>query len=153
MAYTKSYYHIIFRTHRSERTIEERHERELYMYAFATCKNHGVKLWRINSMPDHIHMLVSLPPVMSVASFVKGIKQTLGNYMKDNAKSFPMFNGWADGYCSITYCDKERDLVIEYIKKQKEHHKHVPFADEMRSIMQDAGIEINDGYFKKDWEA
>ena len=151
MSYTKSYYHIVFRTYRSERTIEENHERDLYMYVYATCKSNGIRLWRINSMPDHVHILVSIPPNIAVSYFVKNIKQTMGNYLKEHRKDFPMFNGWANGYCSITYCDREREAVINYIKEQKTHHKRVSLADEMQTILRDAGIEIKEEYFLKDW--
>lgn len=151
MSYSKSYYHIVFRTYRSERTLEEAHEKEMYMYIFAICKNKGTRLWRINSMPDHIHLLVSIPTSISVASFVKDIKQSAGNYLKEHRKEFPMFSGWADGYCSITYCERERDTIIKYIKNQKAHHSRTSLADEMRSLLTDAGIDINEGYFRKDW--
>lgn len=152
MSYTKSFYHIIFRTHHSEMTIEEKYERDLYMYVFVFCKNQDVKLWQINSMPNHIHMLVSLPPNISVASFVKNVKQTAGNYIKAHRRDFPMFDGWADGYCSLTYCERELDAVIRYIKNQKAHHKGVNFADEMRKILEEAGIDVEPTYFHKDWE-
>lgn len=151
MSYTKSYYHIVFRTYRSERMLDESHEREFYMYIFATCKRQAVRLWRINSMPDHVHMLVSIPPSMSVAYFVKNIKQTAGNYLRGHRKDFPMFNGWADGYCSITYCEKELDALTNYIKKQKVHHVRISLADEMRKLLSCAGIEIKEEYFYKDW--
>ena len=36
MSYTTSYYHIVFRTYRSERTISEEHERDLYAYFTAS---------------------------------------------------------------------------------------------------------------------
>lgn len=151
MAYTKSYYHIVFRTRHSERTLTEEHERGLYMYLFATCKNMGIKLWRVNSMPDHVHLLVSIPPDVCVSHFVKSIKQIMGNYLKVHRREFPMFSGWADGYCSITYCGRERDTIIEYIKNQKIHHRTINLTDEMKSLFQEAGIEINDAYFRKDW--
>lgn len=151
MSFTSSYFHIVFRTYRSERTLSEEHERDLYMYFFAACKNRGIRLWRINSMPDHIHMLVSLPPTVAVAEFVKNAKQVMGNYLKLHRRQFPMFNGWAEGYCSITYSDRERKTVINYIKNQKEHHKRVSLTDEMRSILTSAGAEINEDYFRRDW--
>ncbi len=151
MSYSQSYYHIVFRTSHSKRTIEERHERDLYLYIYAYCKNKEVKLWRINSMPDHIHMLVSLPPDMAVATFVRETKKTAGNYIKQHRKEFPMFDGWAEGYCSITYSLAERDAVIRYIAGQKEHHHHKSLADEMQSILRDSGLEYNPQFFKRDW--
>jgi hypothetical protein len=39
MSYTTSYYHIVFRTYRSEHTIPFEHERELYAYIYGIAKN------------------------------------------------------------------------------------------------------------------
>ncbi len=38
MSYTTSYYHIVFRTYRSEPTIPFEHERELYAYIYGIAK-------------------------------------------------------------------------------------------------------------------
>lgn len=151
MAYILNYYHIVFRTSRSHRTIEEAYERDLYMYIFAFCKNNRVKLWRINSMPDHIHMLVSLPPDLALATFVREVKKTASNYLKLHKKEFPMFEGWADGYCALTYSQAEKDNVIKYISGQKEHHHHKKLADEMQEIFDSCGLQYDEKYFKKDW--
>ena len=151
MSYTKCFYHIVFRTYRSQRTIAEQHETDLYRYIYVYCKNYGTKLWRINSMPDHIHMLVSMPPSVSIASFVKNVKQTGGNYMRAHVEEFPKFRGWADGYCCITYSKAEVDAVIRYIKNQKEHHTKRSLADEIRDIFRENDIDIDETFFKKDW--
>ncbi|MFC2335047.1 MAG: transposase [Prevotella sp.] len=62
MSYFKLYYHLVFRTYRSQRTIAENHEQELYRYILGYCRQHHICLIRINSLPDHIHMFVSTGP-------------------------------------------------------------------------------------------
>ena len=62
MSYTNLVYHIVFRTYRSIPAIDEEHERELYAYAHGYITRHRAKLYRIGGMPDHVHLLVSLPP-------------------------------------------------------------------------------------------
>ena len=41
MSYTSTMYHIVIRTHRSERTISEEHERDLYTYVMGLVDNMG----------------------------------------------------------------------------------------------------------------
>ena len=36
MSYTQSLYHIVFRTYASQQTIDERYERDLYAYLYAS---------------------------------------------------------------------------------------------------------------------
>lgn len=102
-------------------------------------------------MPDHIHMFVSLPSDISIASFVKNIKQAAGNYINQHRKLFPMFEGWAEGYCALTYSEAEKGAVINYIRNQKEHHKKISFTDEMKEILVSAGFDANNDYFRRNW--
>jgi len=41
---------------------------------------------------------------------------------------------------------REKDAVIEYIKNQEEHHKKVPFRDEFKNLLEEAGIEFDERY-------
>ena len=60
MSHISLTYHIIWRTHRSERTISEEHERELYAYILGICNAKKCHLYRINSMPDHLHLCLEV---------------------------------------------------------------------------------------------
>lgn len=132
MAYTKLIYHIVLRTHQGTAPIEEAHERDLYKFIFGFCINHRCKLYRVNGMPDHIHMLVSIHPSIAVASFVHDLKIATHNYMKIHRDYFPDFVKWERGYCALTYAESERMRVTNYIINQKEHH--VPLnRDHMRN--------------------
>ena len=48
---TTSYNHIVFRTYRSEYTILEECERELYTYLYGIAKNLRCQIYRIGGMP------------------------------------------------------------------------------------------------------
>jgi cysteinyl-tRNA synthetase len=39
-------------------------------------------------------------------------------------------------------------MIAAYIGKQEEHHKTISSADELRQMLIDAGIEIDDRYFE-----
>lgn len=146
MAYIQLYYHIIWRTKDSVPAITEEHERDLYKFIWGTISNTGSHLYRINSMPDHVHMLVEVSPSVSLADFMKTVKLAAGNYMRDHAEHFPNFKGWGKSYCAITYCKAERDTVMQYIANQKEHHKQESFADEFERILREEGVDYNPAY-------
>ena len=71
MSYTQTLYHIVLRTHRSEKTIVIEKERDFYTYALGFINNVGGKLFRIGGMPDHVHILVSLPATLAMSKFVQ----------------------------------------------------------------------------------
>ena len=63
--YRQIFYQIVFSTKNREKTINEDHESELYKYIWGIVDKHGCKLYRINSMPDHIHIFSDLQPSAS----------------------------------------------------------------------------------------
>ena len=146
MSYTNLTYHIVLRTYRSALTIIEEHERELYAYILGFCENHKAKLYRIGGMPDHVHLLVSIPPTIAVSDFVKALKYAAHKWMKGNPL-FPQFRGWGEGYAAFTYSRGQIDVVKRYIMTQKEHHRVVSFADEYRQFILEHGGTINEKYF------
>ena len=64
MSYVSTLYHIVLRTHCSELAIAEEHENELYAYMNGIINSYNGKLYRIGGMPDHVHLLVSLPATL-----------------------------------------------------------------------------------------
>ncbi|MEE1366928.1 MAG: IS200/IS605 family transposase [Muribaculaceae bacterium] len=141
MSYTSILYHIVFRTKHSIQAIDIQHERELYAYILGYVRNTNSKLIRLGGMPDHIHMLVDIHPSIAVANFVRDLKRETSKWLTAN-QHFPLFQGWGDGYAALTYSAKDKDMIVNYIKNQKEHHKIVSFADEFRNWLQESGIEL-----------
>ena len=149
MSYIQTLYHIVLRTYDSKRTIYEAHERELYGYIFGFCKKRGVKLFRIGGMPDHLHLLVSIPSSISLAQYVRDLKTSSSKWLKANP-SFPWFEGWSKEYGAFSYAYRDKDMIVNYIMKQKEHHRVKTFAEEYRAFLMENGIKIDERYFLQD---
>jgi len=114
------------------------------------CKEKKCHLYRINSMPDHVHMCVEIHPTIAVSEFVRVIKQETSKWMKEHREKFPMYEAWGNGYAGFTYSVKERPAVIEYIKNQKEHHKHKTFREEYEEWLREMGEDPTTDLFFKD---
>ena len=149
MSYTKLLYHIVLRTYRSKQTINTNHERELYGYMMGIIERKGGKLYRIGGMPDHIHLLLSLPTTQDVASFVQELKKSTNRWLKANP-NFPDFYRWSKEYAAFTYAEKDKNMIVNYIKGQKEHHRKVSFQEEYRSFLVENAIIIKEDYFLRD---
>ena len=148
MSFIKSIHHIVFSTKKRTLSINQEHERELYAYIMGIITNLGGHLYRIGGMPDHIHILASIPSTVSLSDFVKTIKQSSSIWLGKN-ENFLNWIGWEDGYGAFTYSEKELSAVIEYIKNQKEHHKKVSFRDEYREWLLEMGISPDAPYFPR----
>ena len=122
MAFRQILYHIVFRTKFSRKTLNQENVQELYKYIWGVIKNKNCMLFRINGMEDHIHILSDLHPSISLADYIKDIKVASSKWAKQN-RIFPDFEGWAKKYAAFTYSYKEKQLLINYIKNQQQHHK------------------------------
>ena len=138
----------MFHTKYNAMAINVENERILYSYINGFCNNYGVKLIRLGGMPDHIHMLVNMPTTVSVSDFVKQLKVATSKMLYQDGH-FPYFEGWQNGYSAFTYAFKDIDMIINYIKGQKEHHKVVSFRDEYRKILIENGISPDEPFFPK----
>ncbi|MEE0805420.1 MAG: IS200/IS605 family transposase [Prevotellamassilia sp.] len=93
MSYTSLLYHIVFRTHCSVPTITEEYEKELYKFIYGFVKGKGCVLHRIGGMPDHIHLLLEIPPTYALSDFMRELKISARNYIEANAQLFPSLMG------------------------------------------------------------
>lgn len=149
MSYTKLLYHIVFRTKNSKKSISEQHENELYAYILGMINNKKSKLYRIGGMPDHIHLLVDIHPTYAVSDFMRELKEYSSKWLLCNP-NFPFFDGWAISFAAFSYNLREKDIIINYIKNQKKHHKKASFEEEYRKFLIENGIAIDERYFLKE---
>ena|SRR3990172_1953195 len=145
-SYRQVLYHIIYRTKHGKKTLAQEHIKELFAYTLGIIRNKNCFLYRINGMEDHIHFLSDLNPVIALADYVRDIKTATSVWIKQQGK-FRGFEGWADGYAALTYIWHDKDMIVNYIKNQQEHHKKETFEEEYRRLLKEHGISIDDRYF------
>ena len=143
--YRQIFYQIVFSTKNNLPTINPDNELELYKYIHGIIKNKNCKLYRINSMEDHIHIMSDLHPCTSLNDFVKDIKVASSRWMKGQGL-FPDFDSWQLGYGAFTYSIHEKDFIINYIKNQKQHHKTETFYDEYKRLLQENEVQFDEKY-------
>lgn len=147
-SYRQIFYHIVFHTKGAEKTIDDVHCKELYNYIWGIVKNKNSKLYQINGIEDHIHLLVDIHPTIPVSDFVRDVKSFSSSWMK-HSSNFLKFKGWAEGYGVFSVSNREKVMIIGYIKKQKEHHLNLTFEEEYRKLLLEHEITIDEKYFLK----
>jgi len=144
-SYRQILYHIVFCTYNRENTIPVDHQEALYKYIWGIIiKRKGV-LYRINGMENHIHILSDLHPTIALADFIKEIKTASNVWMKETG-NYPKFTSWAEGSCAVTYALRDKAMIVNYIRNQKEHHKIVTFEEEYRALLKEHGVEVDERY-------
>ena len=79
-------------------------------------------------MPDHVHMLLSIPPkysVSGVVGFIKGKSAiAIARRFMDRAKNFVGQNFWARGYY-VSTVGRDEEQIRNYIRQQEKEDKRL----------------------------
>ena len=79
-------------------------------------------------MPDHVHMLISIPPkyaVSQVIGYIKGKSAIhLARVYGERKRNFVGQNFWARGYF-VSTVGRDEEVIREYIRKQEEEDQRL----------------------------
>lgn len=116
-------YHIVFSPKYRRKVIYGKLRKEIGEIIRKLCKEKKVELIEAEACPDHIHILVSIPPYLSVAQFMGYLKSKSALMIFDrhaNMKyKYGRRNFWSRGYFVDTVGKNEK-AIKEYIRNQLE---------------------------------
>jgi putative transposase len=114
-------------------------EQQLYPYITAIVKHERAHLMAIGGMPDHVHMLISIPTTIEIARFLRVIKASSSKFINKKFSDRGVF-AWQEGYGAFSVSVSMLETVNTYIRSQKEHHKKMPFDQEYITLLKKHGI-------------
>ena len=115
----------------------------LYKYIWGIVNNKNCKLYRINGIENHIHLLVELNPTVALSDLIRDIKNASSKWAKQQTY-FPKFEGWGKEYGAFSCSIRNKQAIINYIDHQREHHKRVTFEQEYKGMVEQCELEWND---------
>ena len=114
-------YHIVFAPKYRRKVIYGKIKVDIGKILRKLCEQKGVEIIEANLCPDHIHMLVSIPPKMSVSSFVGYLKGKSSLMIFDRHANMKYRYGNRKFWCKGYYVDtvgRNKKVIQEYIKNQ-----------------------------------
>lgn len=116
-------YHIVFAVKFRRKEIYGKIREDIGKILREFCNHKGVEIHSAEACPDHIHMLVSIPPKMSVSSFMgylKG-KSTLMIFERHAHMKYKYGNRhfWCKGYF-VSTVGRNKNAIKKYIEDQLE---------------------------------
>ena len=145
---SQMYIHLVTGTKFRQPLINPVIEDGLHAYMAGILKKMESPAIKINSVPDHIHILFRLSKNFALAKVVENVKKDSSKWMKDEGcvKEFT----WQIGYGAFSVSSSKVDVVKRYIERQKQHHKIKTFKDEIEEFVAKYDvIEYDAKYF---WE-
>ena len=117
-------YHIVFAPKYRRKVIYKTLRKDIGQIFRKICSELKVEILEAEACPEHIHMLVSIPPRMSVASFMGYLKGKSALMMFDKHANLKYKFGnrhfWAEGYYVSTVGLNEA-TIKKYIQEQEKH--------------------------------
>jgi putative transposase len=96
-AFHQLYYHFAWATHERAAIIDRNWRPQLLQIIGQEVKKLGAWPIRHNAMPDHAHLLVRLPPTLSVADFIGRVKGATSFQVNRDIRPGFKFR-WQEGY-------------------------------------------------------
>jgi len=114
-------YHIVFAPKYRRQIIYGQIKADVGRILRQLCERKGVEIIEATACPDHIHMLVSIPPKLSVSSFVGYLKGKSSLMIFDRHANLKYKYGNRKFWCRGYYVDtvgRNKKVIQEYIKNQ-----------------------------------
>lgn len=135
--YTRNHIHIVFGTKGVRKGIQGDMRQKLWDNLRDTAAQYGVTVVEAGGTEDHVHLLLTMPPKVSVSVLLCAAKANSSKWMNDNGHFF----AWQAGYGAFSVSTSNLDKVAEYIRGQSEHHRRVSFQEEFAALLKKHGIE------------
>ena len=114
-------YHIVFAPKYRRKEIYGEKKAEIGKILRELCKWKEVEIIEANACPDHIHMLVSIPPKISVSYFVGFLKGKSSLMIFEGFSNLKYKYGNRHFWCRGYYVDtvgRNKKAIAEYIRNQ-----------------------------------
>jgi putative transposase len=143
--YTQIYIHVVFAVKRRENLIDKKWKDELYKYICGIVNGNKQKVYAINGVSDHIHILLSIRPDVSLSELMRDIKGCSSKWINEKKFMKEKFQ-WQEGYGAFSYSHSQLNTIIKYIENQEAHHAKKTFKDEYYEFLEAYKIEHYEKY-------
>ncbi|MEO7265033.1 MAG: IS200/IS605 family transposase [Ferruginibacter sp.] len=149
--YTQLHIQFIFAVKYRRALINTDWKDELHKYITGIFQANDHKMLQINSMPDHIHILIGMRPTQAISALIQNVKTESSKWIKE--KKFCKSNfAWQNGYGAFSYSKSHIQNVIRYIQNQEIHHKKETFLSEYKRFLKAFEIDYDEQYIFKEPE-
>lgn len=148
MSYVSSYFHCVFSTKARQPIIPPQLRDRLWPFLGGIARQNQMTALEIGGMPDHVHVLLSLPSTLSIAKALQLIKGGSSKWVHHTFPEHWNF-GWQTKYGAFAVSVSLLDKTIQYIKGQEEHHRKLTFQEEFLALLKRHRIAYDPRYI---WE-
>jgi putative transposase len=137
MSWSQLYYHVVWATRGREPLITPALEPLVHRQLRQIAQHQRIFVHAVGGTDDHIHMAISIPPTLAIATAMKQIKGASSHAIRPEAGGT---FGWQEDYGISSFSKRHLPQVVAYIENQRRHHADQtlwaaiePFPDRSRT--------------------
>ena len=135
MPYWRLFYHAVWATKNRLDLIDPTWENDLYGYIRGKATTWECIPHAIGGISDHIHVAISIPPKLAVATMIGKLKGSSSHHINENYADGSFM--WQSEYGVSSFSEKALPSIVAYINNQKKHHKENTLNGVLEHIAQD----------------
>lgn len=137
--------HVMWSTNNQEHHFRQPLKNELLSYITTLVKSKNGKVLATGGSSDHIHLLILLPPDISLGALVGYVKAYSSKWINSHAYADNKFS-WQEGYLATSTQEEKVDSICQYFQGDKIRHLSKSYSEELLSILKQQNIEFNKDY-------
>ena len=144
--YTQIAIHAVFAVKGRANIITKEWREELHSYITGIIRSEkNVKSLAVGGWKDHVHILFGLPPTLTVSDLLQKVKQNSSKWINEKKFTLGKFQ-WQEGFGAFSHSRSQRNIVINYIMNQEEHHKNKTFREEYLDMLKKFDVDYDEKY-------
>ncbi|MBW4508165.1 MAG: IS200/IS605 family transposase [Scytonematopsis contorta HA4267-MV1] len=120
--FTQLYLHFIWGSWDRLPLITPDIQKKVYATIIHHCEKLGGTVIAVGGIEDHVHLLMGMPPTLSVSDLIKNIKGGSSHFITHEIKPGHFFK-WQGSYGAFTVSHEGINDVAKYIRNQAIHHQ------------------------------
>ncbi|MEP6616592.1 MAG: IS200/IS605 family transposase [Ginsengibacter sp.] len=149
--YTQIHLHLVFAVQNRISLIHDSWKSRLHEYLTAIVHNHKHKMIAINSIPDHLHLVIGMRPMQAVSDLLFELKRDSSRWINKNNFVKGRFQ-WQDGYGAFSVAKSNLPDLVKYVQNQEIHHSSIPFLEEYKSLLNEFDVNFDERYLFREIE-
>jgi len=123
VSYWRLFYHAVWGTKLREALIDESRADVIERSIRASCHDLDVIVHAVGFMPDHVHVVLSVPPRHAISAVVQKLKGESTHLLNHSARSDGGdWFSWQAEYGVISFSERSLPDVVAYAQNQRQRH-------------------------------
>jgi putative transposase len=131
-SYWRLFYHFVWATKDRAPLITAEIEAPLFHIITERSNRLHAPILAVNGMPDHMHLIASVPPTIALSEYVRQFKGASSRLIE---MDFNTYFAWQTGYSVFSVSERNLSLAVAYVEQQKEHHRAGTAVAHMEKIV------------------